>query len=354
MTLVWDNGAGLIFRRTIALDDNYMFTVTQSVENATGAEVRLAPYGIIARHGRPANLRGFYILHEGVIGAVDGILEQITWNGLEDLPADPAEAAQAEVIPVAENGWIGFTDHYWMSTLVAEPGQPFTAVLKHNPVSDTYQTDMRLPVMAVAPGASAEVSTWLFAGAKEWATIRDYQRDLGIDRFVDAIDWGWFWFLTKPIFMALHYLNLLDRQHGRGDHLPDGDHQGAAVPARLQVLRLDVQDEGAPARDGGDQGAQRRRPHEDAAGGHGPLQEGEGQPGRRLPADPAADPDLLLALQGDLRHARAAPCAVLRLDQGPVGARPDLDPEPVRPVALGGARAGLASCSSSRSASGRS
>ncbi len=144
-----------------------------------------------------------------MVGAADGTLQLTTWNGLEDLAFDPAEQANAASFPVAENGWIGFTDHYWMSTLAAQPGQSFTAVTKFNPGSNTSQTDMRLPVMAVAPGAAAEVSTWLFAGAKEWATIRDYQRDKGILQFVDSIDWGWFFFLTKPIFMALHYLNQL-------------------------------------------------------------------------------------------------------------------------------------------------
>ncbi len=207
VTLRWDNGAGLIFRRDIAIDANFMFTVTQSVENTTAAEVRMAPYGIIARHGKPTNLRGFYILHEGTILVSDGTLTETSWNALAELPPDPAEGAQAVSVPVAGDGWIGFTDHYWMSTLVAEPGQSFTAVTKFNPSTDTYQTDMRLPVMAVGPGATAEVSTWLFAGAKEWAAIRAYQNDLGIDRFVDAIDWGWFFFLTKPIFIALHFLH---------------------------------------------------------------------------------------------------------------------------------------------------
>lgn len=208
VTLRWDNGAGLVFRRTMAIDDNYMFTVTQSVENATEAQVRMSPYGIIARHGKPSNLRGFYILHEGVIGMADGTLTETSWNALADMPADAIEGgAQAESATVSQDGWIGFTDHYWMSTLVGQPGQPFTAVSKYNPASDTYQTDMRLPAMDVAPGATAEVSTWLFTGAKEWTAIRDYQNAWRIDRFVDAIDWGWFFFLTKPIFMALHYLN---------------------------------------------------------------------------------------------------------------------------------------------------
>ncbi len=210
VTLVWDNGAGLIFRRTMSIDENFMFTVNQSVENTTGAEVRMSPYGIIARHGEPSNLRRFYILHEGVIAMTDGTLTETSWKNLPDLPVDPGEGGSpSAALSVAENGWIGFTDHFWMTTLMAPPGQAFTAVTKYNPGNDTYQTDMRLPVMSVAPGTTAEVSTWLFAGAKEWATIRDYERAKGIDRFVDAIDWGWFFFLTKPIFMALHYLNLL-------------------------------------------------------------------------------------------------------------------------------------------------
>lgn len=207
VTLVWDNGQGLTFRRTFAIDANFMFTVTQAVENRTGAPVELAPYGIIARHGVPTDLRNFYILHEGVIGMANGQLIETKWKKLPDMPFDAAEQANVEKIDVATDGWIGFTDHYWMSTLVGQPGQPFTAVSKYSPASDTFQTDMRLPPMSVAPGQTAEATTWLFAGAKEWATIRDYQNEKHIDRFVDAIDWGWFFFLTKPIFRALHLMH---------------------------------------------------------------------------------------------------------------------------------------------------
>ena len=110
---------------------------------------------------------------------------------------------------MAENGWVGFTDHYWMSTLAAQPGQSFTAVAKYTAATDTYQTDMRLPAVTVAPGATAQAETWLFAGAKVWSMLRDYQNEKQIDRFVDAIDWGWFFFLTKPIFIVLHEMNKL-------------------------------------------------------------------------------------------------------------------------------------------------
>jgi YidC/Oxa1 family membrane protein insertase len=209
LTLVWDNGEGLIFRQSIAVDENYMFTVTQTVENDTGAEVRLAPYGLIARHGIPPDLKNFYILHEGVIMVADGNLTEIDYDDIQDFAVDSGEAAAVERVDVAENGWIGFTDHYWMSTLVPPAGQSFTAVTKYTAATDIFQTDMRLPAVSVPDGEVAAATTSIFAGAKEWATIRAYQDDKPIDRFVDAIDWGWFFFLTKPIFWVLHKMNLL-------------------------------------------------------------------------------------------------------------------------------------------------
>jgi YidC/Oxa1 family membrane protein insertase len=208
VTLVWDNGSGLIFRRTITVDNNFMFSVTQDVENTTGAEVRLAPYGIVARHGLPDDLQNFFILHEGVVRKSDGQLDEISYDNVTDLDFVERERSQAEVVQVAENGWIGFTDKYWMTTLIPGDGQPFTSVTRYVASSDIYQTEARLPVVTVAPGSTGQVSTQLFAGAKEWETIRDYQNEGGIDRFVDSIDWGWFYFLTKPMFWLLHNLNV--------------------------------------------------------------------------------------------------------------------------------------------------
>jgi YidC/Oxa1 family membrane protein insertase len=208
VTLVWDNGNGLVFRRTISVDENFMFSVTQSVENASGAEVRLAPYGIVARHGLPDDLQNFFILHEGVVRKVDGQLDEISYDNVTELDFIERERAQAEVASVEQNGWIGFTDKYWMTTLIPGDGQPFTSVTRYVASADIYQTEARLPVMAVAPGGTSEVTTRLFAGAKEWETIRDYQDEAGIDRFVDSIDWGWFYFLTKPMFWLLHSLNV--------------------------------------------------------------------------------------------------------------------------------------------------
>ena len=213
VTLAWDNGNGLIFRRMIAIDENYMFTVTQSVENTTQSEVGAAPYGIVARHGMGEKgelpgLKNFFILHEGVIGMADGTLSEIDYKDMREFDIDPVERAQAEVSQVKEDGWIGFTDHYWMTTLIPEPGSAFKAAAKYDARRKIYQTETVLPTLTVAPGETAQVSTRLFAGAKEWETIREYQSQ-GVQKFIDSIDWGWFFFLTKPIFWLLHNIHAL-------------------------------------------------------------------------------------------------------------------------------------------------
>ncbi|MBF9044959.1 membrane protein insertase YidC [Rhodobacterales bacterium HKCCE4037] len=224
ITLSWDNGAGLIFRRTIEIDENYMFQVTQSVENTTGEDVTLAPYGIVARHGLPSDLQNFFILHEGIVRKVDGQLDEISYDDMPDLDTIAREGAPAELVEVEGNGWIGFTDKYWMTTLIPEDGQPFTTVIKYVPSADIYQAEARLPFMTIAAGETAGVTTQLFAGAKEAETLREYENaEPGffaslfgaeydpnrpqVSRFIDSIDWGWFYFLTKPIFWLLHWLN---------------------------------------------------------------------------------------------------------------------------------------------------
>ncbi len=206
VTIVWDNGSGLIFRRAISVDENYLFTVTQTVENRTDSAVRVAPYGIIARHGIPDASR-IYVLHEGVVGMADGTLSEIKYKSIPDMDADTREGGPTERVDVAQSGWIGFTDKYWMTTLAPAQGQPFTSVAKYIPGADIYQTEARLPVMDVAPGATAEAQMRVFAGAKEWEVIKHYQDDGEITGFVDSIDWGWFFFLTKPMFRLLHWLH---------------------------------------------------------------------------------------------------------------------------------------------------
>ncbi|MCR8725919.1 membrane protein insertase YidC [Frigidibacter sp. ROC022] len=200
----WDNGQGLIFHRTISVDDNFMFTVEQSVENTGTTPVRLFPYAQVFRKGKPEG-RAVYVRHEGVISLADGKLDEIKYAKMPK--EDPLEGAVGKKYEATENGWIGFTDAYWMTTLIPNMGQAFTSVAKYTPAADTYQVDARMPVTEVAPGATVSSTSRLFAGAKEWDTIRNYQNKDGVYHFIDSIDWGWFFFLTKPIFFVLHWLH---------------------------------------------------------------------------------------------------------------------------------------------------
>ncbi|MBT8168958.1 membrane protein insertase YidC [Falsiruegeria litorea] len=213
ITLSWTNSKNMIFRRTLAVDENYMFSVTQSVENGSDTTASMAPYGILARHGIGEDadlpdLKNFFILHEGVVNVTDGTLTETDYDDVRDFEVNPNEGAQAEVYQVQKDGWIGFTDHFWMTTLIPEAGQSFKAAAKYDNRRKIYQTETVLPTMTVAPGATAEVSTQLFAGAKEWETIRNYEKN-GVIDFLNSIDWGWFFFLTKPIFWLLHNINQL-------------------------------------------------------------------------------------------------------------------------------------------------
>ncbi len=207
VTLTWDNGKGLTFTRTLAVDTDFLFTVTQSVTNTGATEASLAPFGILVRHGEPQDLKKFFILHEGVVAMADGTLTEEKYANIADFDFNEREGTPAEVTQVTANGWIGFTDHYWMATLIPSAGSAFKSVIKHDPLRDIYQAEAVLPTRTVAPGQSDSVTTRLFVGAKEWETIRSYQNDGGIVGFLDSIDWGWFFFLTKPIFATLHWLN---------------------------------------------------------------------------------------------------------------------------------------------------
>jgi YidC/Oxa1 family membrane protein insertase len=207
VTLTWDNGAGLTFTREMAIDENYMFQITQSVTNSGATTVSLAPYGVIARHGVPEDMKNFFILHEGLISMADGELAEVDYDDVADLEFDAREGARAQVTQVAEAGWTGFTDHYWMSTLIPEAG--FKSVRKYDERSDVYQTEAVQPTQTLAPGATVTASTRLFAGAKEWEAIRAYENNAGVPGFLDSIDWGWFFFFTKPIFWLLHTLNAM-------------------------------------------------------------------------------------------------------------------------------------------------
>ena len=202
--LQWNNNNGLIFQREISIDQDFMFSIKQSVLNLTSKAIKLAPYGIIARQGKPETI-GFYILHEGIVAAKDGELIEKKYKKIPDLPFEKNENGNVQIYTVENNGWIGFTDKYWMTTMIPRPNQSFKMASKYTPQTDIYQTDMRLPVMEIKSGEQTFVATNFFAGAKEVSTIKRYEKTLGIENFVDSVDWGWFFFLTKPIFSMLSF-----------------------------------------------------------------------------------------------------------------------------------------------------
>ncbi|MEM7441397.1 MAG: membrane protein insertase YidC [Pseudomonadota bacterium] len=208
VTLTWDNGAGLNFTRKISLDENYMFTVEQTVTNATGGAIDIAAYAALTRKGEP-DVRGFFILHEGHIASFNGELEQVTYDNVTEQDDSKSPGVHRETYTVTEGGWTGFTDHYWMANLIPQDTPVFTSVTEWNAAANRYQTDVQYPAVIVKDGGSHTVVTKVFAGAKEYDAIREYEDKYGVPQFIDSIDWGWFFFLTKPIFQVLHWLNQL-------------------------------------------------------------------------------------------------------------------------------------------------
>jgi YidC/Oxa1 family membrane protein insertase len=207
--LSWDNGAGQIFRTEISVDDAFMFTFAQSVENVSSTTIAARPYGLLRRHGEPDDLKNFFILHEGLVRMTDGELQETDYDDITDYEVDPRERTQAERLDVTASGWLGYTDHYWMTTLIPDQSTPFRSTSKYYDTRDLFQAEAVMPIETVEAGATATVTTRLFAGAKEWEAIRGYENEDGVSGFLDSIDWGWFFFLTKPIFALLHYLNII-------------------------------------------------------------------------------------------------------------------------------------------------
>lgn len=207
LLLRWSSPGGMSYTRKVEIDNDYMFTITQSVTNQGAAPAMLSPYGMLARHSEPIDLKNFFILHEGIIRMADGELAEVDYDDMTDREINQRDRAHVDSARITENGWIGFTDHYWMAALVPEGGTPFSATAKYLPASDIYSTEAVMSRIQLAPGESASTTMRMFAGAKEWESISRYQ-DAGAARFTDSIDWGWFFFLTKPIFIALHWFKV--------------------------------------------------------------------------------------------------------------------------------------------------
>jgi len=200
VTLIWDNGAGLVFRRTFAVDQFYLFTITQSVENKGTGDVALFPYARIARHGTP-HVQNFFIQHEGPHGVLGS--NNLISKKYSDLQHD--QKLQFD----NTTGWLGFSDKYWATAVLPKPSAGINALFswKNTGRYDDYQTSfVETTPVVVAAGATATHESYLFAGAKEEKVISAYQSQYGFDRLEKLIDWGWFDFLTKPMYYLLTFL----------------------------------------------------------------------------------------------------------------------------------------------------
>ena len=207
VTLKYDNGDGLTFRRTIAIDDRYLFTIKDEVTNVGNAPVTLYPFALISRHGTP-KVAGYYILHEGLIGYLgDEGLQEYGYKKIDD-----AKAVSFKVT----NGWLGITDKYWASALLPDTRARLQARFSSNLVGAirTYQTDYLQDAQTIAIGGTGSADARLFAGAKEASVVGinfpigglgGYNRQLELNHFDLLIDWGWFYFITKPMFLALDF-----------------------------------------------------------------------------------------------------------------------------------------------------
>ncbi|MCU0887703.1 MAG: membrane protein insertase YidC [Rubritepida sp.] len=216
VTFTWDNGQGQVFEAVLNLDANYMFTVRQSVRNTGPEPVVVLPWARVRRERTPQVL-GFFILHEGFLAVQDGRLTEITYSdGKEEANRRRAQGSAWD--NEAVEGWGGLSDKYWLTALTrGEDGQRIRTAFRHVPEGghDRWQVDIAPATPLTIPaGASQHFASRLFAGAKEVFLLDDYQSRLNIQDFDKAIDWGWFYFITKPFFYALDWLFWLTGNFG--------------------------------------------------------------------------------------------------------------------------------------------
>ena len=207
VTLKYDNGEGLTFRRIVSVDDQYLFTIKDEVTNTGSAPVTLYPFALISRHGTP-EISGYYILHEGLIGYLgDQKLQEYSYKNIDEA---------GSVTFNVTNGWLGITDKYWAAALLPDTSARLQARFSSDQAGSvrTYQTDYLEDARTIPAGGTGAVSTRLFAGAKEagvvglnfpLAELGGYNKQLGLNHFDLLIDWGWFYFITKPMFLALDF-----------------------------------------------------------------------------------------------------------------------------------------------------
>lgn len=203
VTLTWNNGEGLAFSRKISIDQDYMFSVTDSVVNSSASPITLYPFALVTREGEPVHTAA-WTLHEGLFGVLNGLLEKYTYADLRD-----AKVHETKI--EGTGGWLGVTDKYWMATVIPPQKEKFTArvSISREPQGEVFRADYLLSGRNVAAGSQVSVTHKVFAGAKIVSLVEAYQQQLGIYRYDMTIDWGWFSPITYRMFQGLDYINKL-------------------------------------------------------------------------------------------------------------------------------------------------
>lgn len=198
VTLSYTNEAGLTFSRRIAVDEHYMFTVEDTIANNGTASASIAPYGRVTRYNKPST-PSIFVLHEGFLGVLgaEGSLVEHKYNDVEE---------EAVTNPKATGGWLGITDKYWATSLIPQQSLPYESRFTHfTDGQPRFQADFKNDAVSIPAGQSTTVKTLIFAGAKQVPVIDSYEASLGIPKFDLMIDWGWFYFITKPMFKMMDY-----------------------------------------------------------------------------------------------------------------------------------------------------
>ena len=200
--LEWDNNEGLIFTKKIELDEKFLFKITQSIKNNSKNSFQFFPYAQITRNYKP-EVTPIYILHEGFIGVFEDQLEEIDYEDIE----------KEKFITNSSKGWLGITDKYWLTAIVPERGKNFKSEFLSN--NERYRANFIIKEpLILNPNSSIKNEINTFVAAKEVSVIDSYAENLGIEKFDLAIDWGWFYFFTKPLFFIIDYFFKLTGNFG--------------------------------------------------------------------------------------------------------------------------------------------
>ncbi|CAF26454.1 membrane protein insertase YidC [Bartonella quintana] len=207
VTLIYNNGQGQIFRRTLSVDNHYMFTIEDSIKNESDKPIYLSSYARVARAAPPEHTNATYLLHEGMIGIASDSLKTEKYKTLAELNPNPDNSQKSITFSKNIGGWIGITDKYWAVAVIPPQDKEYTSrFIYFDRLNTHYQSDLLGSLLTVAPNETKIVTNRLFAGAKQVEIINHYQNDLKIKKFALLIDWGWFDFITKPMFSLIDTL----------------------------------------------------------------------------------------------------------------------------------------------------